>query len=261
MLSDVEAFPEVFGEAATLLPVVGRYVPALERRITAQDYAEQVVELMTDPEWWAECSRRARALAERLSTTLGQAVIVESKPGAGNATGAIFVANSPPDGYTLLVISDSITVNPSLYPNLDKDPLRQFAPVAMLVTAPQVLLARPDLPANTLRDFIEAGKKQPPMNVASAGTGTISHLTEVLLEQRTGGKTAHIPFRGAAPAVRPWNTRPEVTASSITTALVVVEPRSIPMKQRMGGVLPRYFFCLQDALAKPPRRFWSIIWK
>lgn len=143
----------------------------------------------------------ARILADGLRTAWKESIIVESKPGAGNSTGAIFVANAPPDGYTLLVISDSITVNPSLYPNLDKDPLKQFAPVAMLVTAPQVLLARPDLPANTLKDFIEAGKKQPPLNVASAGTGTISHLTEVLLEQRTGGKTAHIPFRGAAPAV------------------------------------------------------------
>ena len=129
-------------------------------------------------------------------------VIVENKPGAGNSTGAIFVAGAPPDGYTLLVITDSITVNPSLYANLDKDPLKQFAPVAVLVVAPQVLVARPDLPASDLRAFIADARARPgTLNVASSGPGTISHLTEVLLEQRTGIKTSHIPFRGAAPAV------------------------------------------------------------
>jgi tripartite-type tricarboxylate transporter receptor subunit TctC len=144
----------------------------------------------------------ARILADALRTVWSEPVIVESKPGAGNSTGAVYVANSPPDGYTLLVISDSITVNPSLYPNLDKDPLNQFAPVSVLVTAPQVLVARADLPASDLRGFIDDAKSKPgQLNVASAGAGTISHLTEVLLEQRAGIKTAHIPFRGAAPAV------------------------------------------------------------
>ena len=144
----------------------------------------------------------ARILADGLRTVWTEPVIVESKPGAGNSTGAIFVANAPADGYTLLVITDSITVNPSLYANLDKDPLKQFAPVSVLVMAPQVLVARPDLPASDLRAFIADAKAKPgTLNVASSGPGTISHLTEVLLEQRTGIKTSHIPFRGAAPAV------------------------------------------------------------
>ena len=144
----------------------------------------------------------ARILAEGLRTVWTEPVIVEHKPGAGNSTGGIFVAGAPPDGYTLLVITDSITVNPSLYSNLDKDPLKQFAPVAVLVMAPQVLMARADLPASDLRAFIADAKARPGgLNVASPGPGTISHLTEVLLEQRTGIKTSHIPFRGAAPAV------------------------------------------------------------
>ena len=144
----------------------------------------------------------ARILAEGLRTVWTEPVIVEHKPGAGNSTGGIFVAGAPPDGYTLLVITDSITVNPSLYSNLDKDPLKQFAPVAVLVMAPQVLMARADLPASDLRAFIADAKARPGgLNVASPGPGTISHLTEVLLEQRTGIKTSHTPFRGAAPAV------------------------------------------------------------
>ena len=167
----------------------------------AASYPSRTVKLIVPAAPGGPVDAVARILADALRTVWKESIIVESKPGAGNSTGAIFVANAPPDGYTLLVISDSITVNPSLYPNLDKDPLKQFAPVAMLVTAPQVLLARSDLPVTDLKGFIEAGKKDPPLNVASAGAGTISHLTEVLLEQRTGAKSAHIPFRGAAPAV------------------------------------------------------------
>ena len=81
----------------------------------------------------------ARILADALRTSWRETIVVESKPGAGNSTGAIYVAQSPADGHTLLVISDSITINPSLYPNLDKDPLKQFEPISVLVTAPQVL--------------------------------------------------------------------------------------------------------------------------
>jgi len=104
--------------------------------------------------------------------------------------------------HTLLLISDSITVNPSLYPNLDKDPLRQFEPIAVVVTAPQLLIARPDLDVSKLGDFIDLAKtRNPPFNIGSAGAGTISHLTQVLLDLRIGAHSSHIPFRGAAPAV------------------------------------------------------------
>lgn len=144
----------------------------------------------------------ARILADALKTVWREPVVVESKPGAGNSTGALYVAQSPPDGYTLLVISDSITVNPSLYPNLNKDPLTQFEPISVLVMAPQLLIARPDIGISNLSEFIDLAKtRTPPVNMASAGAGTISHLTQVLLEQRTGIKSSHIPYRGAAPAV------------------------------------------------------------
>ena len=144
----------------------------------------------------------ARILADALRTTWRETIVVESKPGAGNSTGAIYVAQSPPDGHTLLLISDSITINPSLYPNLDPDPLKQFEAISVAVTAPQVLIARKDIGAANLREYIGLGKgAKSALNIASAGSGTISHLTQVLLEQRTGMSSSHIPFRGAAPAV------------------------------------------------------------
>ena len=129
-------------------------------------------------------------------------VVVENKPGAGTSTGGLFVAQAAPDGYTLLVNPDSIAVNPSLYPNLAYDPIKSFEPVALLMTATQVLVVRPDLGVTDLKSFIElAKKKDGGLNIASAGGGTISHLTGVLLEQRSGFKTTHVPFRGAAPAL------------------------------------------------------------
>ena len=107
-----------------------------------------------------------------------------------------------PDGYTLLVNPDSIAVNPSLYPNLAYDPIKSFEPVSLLMTATQVLVVRPDLGVTDLKSFIDLAKsKHAGLNIASAGAGTISHLTGVLLEQRSGFKTTHVPFRGAAPAL------------------------------------------------------------
>ena len=168
----------------------------------AADYPSRTVRLIVPSSAGGPVDAVARILADGFKTVWKEPVVVESKPGAGNSTGALFVANAPPDGYTLLVISDSITVNPSLYPALNKDPLKQFEAISVLVTAPQILVARNDLPANDLRGFIDAAKASPgKLNVASAGIGTISHLTEVMLDQRMGMKTAHIPFRGAAPAV------------------------------------------------------------
>ena len=168
----------------------------------AADYPSRTVRLIVPSSTGGPVDAVARILADAFKTVWKEPVVVESKPGAGNSTGALFVANAPPDGYTLLVISDSITVNPSLYPALNKDPLKQFEAISVLVTAPQILVARNDLPANDLRGFIDAAKASPgKLNVASAGIGTISHLTEVMLDQRMGLKTAHIPFRGAAPAV------------------------------------------------------------
>ena len=144
----------------------------------------------------------ARIVGDALKAAWPVPVVVENKPGAGTSTGGVFVAQSAPDGYTLLVNPDSIAVNPSLYPNLGYDPIRSFEPVSLLCTATQVLVVRPDLGVSSLKEFIALAKsKEAGLNIASAGPGTISHLTGVLLELRSGFKTTHVPFRGAAPAL------------------------------------------------------------
>ena len=144
----------------------------------------------------------ARIVGDALKAAWPVPVVVENKPGAGTSTGGVFVAQSAPDGYTLLVNPDSIAVNPSLYPNLGYDPIRSFEPVSLLCTATQVLVVRPDLGVSSLKEFIALAKsKEAGLNIASAGPGTISHLTGVLLELRSDFKTTHVPFRGAAPAL------------------------------------------------------------
>jgi tripartite-type tricarboxylate transporter receptor subunit TctC len=143
-----------------------------------------------------------RILADGFKAVWPVPVVVENRPGAGTSTGAAFVAGAPPDGYTLLVMTDSIAVNPSLYPNVSADPLKSLEPISLVATATQLLVVRPGLGVTNFRQFLDfARRKGADVNMASAGTGTLSHLTEVLLEQRSGIATTHIPFKGAAPAL------------------------------------------------------------
>lgn len=169
----------------------------------AQDsYPSRMVRLIVPSTAGGPIDAVARVLADGLKTVWPVPVVVENRPGAGTSTGAAYVAGAPADGYTLLVTPDSIAVNPSLYPNLSYDPLKSFAPITLLVTATQLLVVRPDLGVSDLKSFIALAKtKQSGLNLASAGSGTISHLTEVLLEQRSGFAATHVPFKGAAPAI------------------------------------------------------------
>jgi tripartite-type tricarboxylate transporter receptor subunit TctC len=168
----------------------------------AASYPSRTVRIVVPSAPGGPIDSAARILADALRSVWTVPVVVENKPGAGTSTGGLFVAQAAPDGYTLLVNPDSIAVNPSLYPNLAYDPIKSFEPIALLMTATQVLVVRPDLGVTDLKSFIElAKKKDGGLNIASAGGGTISHLTGVLLEQRSGFKTTHVPFRGAAPAL------------------------------------------------------------
>jgi len=176
--------------------------PAFAQTEEAASYPSRTVRIVVPSAPGGPIDSVARILADALRGVWTVPVVVENKPGAGTSTGGIFVAQSAPDGYTLLVNPDSIAVNPSLYPNLPYDPIKSFEPVALLCTATQVLVVRPDLGVASLREFIDLAKKRDGgLNIASAGGGTISHLTGVLLEQRANFKTTHVPFRGAAPAL------------------------------------------------------------
>ncbi len=176
--------------------------PASAQSEDASSYPSRTVRIVVPSAPGGPIDSVARIMADAFRGAWPVPVVVENKPGAGTSTGGVFVAQSAPDGYTLLVNPDSIAVNPSLYPNLAYDPLKSFEPVSLLMTATQILVVRPDLGVTDLKSFIDLAKsKNGGLNIASAGGGTISHLTGVLLEQRSGFKTTHVPFRGAAPAL------------------------------------------------------------
>jgi tripartite-type tricarboxylate transporter receptor subunit TctC len=143
----------------------------------------------------------ARVLGNALSQRLGQQFIVDNRAGAAGNTGMAQVARATPDGYTLMVTSTAIAVNPALFKNLPYDPFRDFAPLSELVNAPNVLVVRADSDIKTIADLVAQAKANPTkFNYSSPGVGTKSHLTGELLKLRGGIEMVHIPYRGAGPA-------------------------------------------------------------
>jgi tripartite-type tricarboxylate transporter receptor subunit TctC len=145
----------------------------------------------------------ARLVAPGLSEALGQPVVVENKPGAGGTIGADQVAKSPADGYTLLMGSNStFSVAPSLYPKNPYNPLADFAPVAMIASAPFVLVVNPNLPAKSARELVAQAKAAPrKLTMSSAGTGSSNHLVGELFQEISGARFTHVPYKGSGQAL------------------------------------------------------------
>lgn len=146
----------------------------------------------------------ARLVSDALGRALGQPVIVDNKPGASGNIGNQLVARAKPDGYTLLVSYSGYHVgNPHLFPKAGWDPVKDFAPVAMMTRAPQVIAISPKVPANNLNELIAYAKANPGrLNYASSGNGSIQHIAGELFKQITGTFITHIPYKGSGPAVQ-----------------------------------------------------------
>ena len=143
----------------------------------------------------------ARLIAQKLTERLGHQVIVENKPGASGNLGAEFAVKSAPDGYTLLLVAGSYTVNPSLY-KLSFDPVNDITPVIQLSQGPFVVAVHPSVPANDLKELIELARRQPDkLSYASAGSGSITHLASELFLDMAKVKIVHIPYKGTGPAL------------------------------------------------------------
>jgi hypothetical protein len=152
----------------------------------------------------------ARVLGNRLSQTFGQPVVVENKPGAGGNIGVDAVAKAAPDGYTLVLGQTSnLAINPTLYPRLPYDPLKDLAPIALVASAPLVLVVQSGSPYRSLADIVTAAKAKPDtITFASPGSGTVAHLTGELLQREAGLKFQHVPYKGAAQAIGPDGPHP-----------------------------------------------------
>ena len=144
----------------------------------------------------------ARLIGERLTADWGQPVLVDNKPGAGGNTGSDFVAKAPADGYTIVVGTvGTHSINGALYAKMPYDMVKDFAPVTLLATTPNLLVINNDVPARTLKEFIALGKKEGRMTFASSGSGTSIHVSGELFKTMTGIDMTHIPYKGRATAI------------------------------------------------------------
>lgn len=144
----------------------------------------------------------ARLFAPFIAERIGQPVLVENKPGGGNNIAVEYVVKSDPDGYTLLLVNPANGINTTLYTRLPFNFLTDIAPVAGLARSPNVMVVRPNFPANTVAEFIDYCKKNPgKINMASSGSGTSVHLSGELFKSMTGCNMLHVPYKGAGPAL------------------------------------------------------------
>jgi tripartite-type tricarboxylate transporter receptor subunit TctC len=177
-------------------------LPAFSRTARAQNYPTRPVRIIVGFPAGGASDITARMLGQWLSERLGQQFIIENRPGAGTNIGTEAVAKSPPDGYTLLLVSVANTVNATLYERLNFDFIRDIAPVAALIRSPLVMEVNPSVPVSTIPEFIAMAKANPgAIAAASAGNGTPAHMASELFQLLTGIDLIDVPYRGGAPAL------------------------------------------------------------
>jgi tripartite-type tricarboxylate transporter receptor subunit TctC len=157
----------------------------------------------------------ARTVGEEMAKTLGQPVVIENKPGAGGLVGTELVANAPADGYTLLAVSPSHVINPSLHANKKTyDALKDFEPITVMANTHQMIVAHPSVPVKDARELIEYAKKNPgKLNYGSAGVGSATHLNMALFLSMAGVDVVHVPYKGSTQA------RQDVLAGQVHLAM------------------------------------------
>lgn len=145
----------------------------------------------------------ARLVGQKLSARLGQPIVVDNRAGAGGVVGAELAARAAPDGYTLFLGGvGSHAINPNLHEHLPYDPIKDFAPISLLASAPLILVVHPSVPVNSAQELIALARVQPgKLNYASNGNGSSSHLAAVMFESLTGIDFVHIPYKGLSPAL------------------------------------------------------------
>jgi len=167
----------------------------------AQDYPSRPIRIVVPFSPGGAVDGPMRVIAQEMSKRLGAGVIVENKPGAGATIGTDAVAKSPPDGYTLLLSSQTNAISATLYPKLPYDPIEDFAPISLIGREPGVVVVTPSLPVKTFPEFVAYVKERPgKIDYASSGNGSGQHLFTALLASMTGMKMNHVPYRGSGQA-------------------------------------------------------------
>lgn len=167
----------------------------------AQDYPSHPVRVIVPFSPGGAVDGPIRVMAQEMSKRLGQSVVVENRPGAGATIGSDAVAKAQPDGYTLLLASQTNAISATLYPKLSFDPIADFAPISLIGREPGVIVVHPSLPVKTLRELIAYVKARPgQVDYASSGNGSGQHLFTALLCSQTGMQMNHVPYRGSGQA-------------------------------------------------------------
>jgi tripartite-type tricarboxylate transporter receptor subunit TctC len=253
--------PNVFligAACAGAILIASAFAPA-----NAQNYPNQPIKIVVPFVAGGGVDGVARIIAPRLSEELGQTVVIENRGGAGGAIAAAAVAKAAPDGYTFLFGTASTHgTNPSLYPNLGYDALRDFVPVVHVANSPLALIAAPSLGAQSINDLIALARAKPgELSFGSYGIGSINHLYAELFNAMAGIRANHIPYRGAAPAMTDLMAgRLQYTIDGIAISLGPVKSGTIrllgvgtPSRSR---ILPDYPTIAESGLAG----FESVTW-
>ena len=175
---------------------------ALTFSVSAQDYPSRPVRVIVPFAPGGGTDILVRILSPRLSASLGQQIVVENRPGASSIIGTGEVVRSAPDGYTILAVDTSFTVNPSLQPKMPYDSLKDLAPVIHLAAAPVILVMHPSVPAQSVKELVALAKAKPGgLAYASGGNGASTHLAGELFKMVAGVDIVHIPYKGTGPAI------------------------------------------------------------
>ena len=185
----------------------------------------------------------ARAVGQQLSQAWGHSVVIDNRAGAGGTLGPELVARAAPDGYTLMIVSASFAVNPSVYPKLPYDTLKDFYPILQATTQSQVLAVHPQVAARNVKEFVALAKAKPgALNYSSPGDGTLSQLAFEIFKMAAGVNIVHIPYKGAGFAVTA-NIANEVQTSFLSTATAQphvkagrLKPLVVVRKTRFAGM-------------------------
>lgn len=168
----------------------------------AQHFPDRVIKLVVPFAVGGGTDSLAREIAPALGEALGGTVVIDNRAGAGGNIGADAVAKSPADGYTILLGSNSLSINAGLYPKLPFDPIKSFVPVGLIATAPLVLVVRTETPIRTVRELVIQAKANPAtMNWSAPGNGTPHHLATELFNKMTGANLTHVQYKGGGPAI------------------------------------------------------------
>ena len=188
------------GKFALIIALLGGFHSAVWSQI---GYPTRPVKIIVAFPPGQATDQTARAIAQKLSESLGQQFIVENRPGAASIIGAEAAAKSPNDGYTLFMgSSGSLAVNPGMYAKLPYDPIRDFTPISLALKVPFFVVVHPSVPAATIRDLVAYLKANPgKINFGSAGSGASNHLSTELFMSVTGVSMTHVPYKGSPPAV------------------------------------------------------------